>query len=109
MGKRRTKAPVRRDSGNRFVWVNTDVGAQEASPQIPPVPEKRNPVVWTDAGFAVPAVAMVTTKHQTYEETPAQMTEANVPKTCGSKLCRLLSMFACFGSTTGDCSIVKPP
>jgi hypothetical protein len=101
MGKRRTRTAVRRGSGSKFVWVNKDSEAQETNP---PAIEKRNPVVWTDAGLA----KLVVVTREICEETSAQMTEVGGPKSCGSALCRLLSVFACFGAKKGESTSVKP-
>jgi hypothetical protein len=71
------------------------------------MPEKTNPVVCTDAGFAIPAVAVVAMKPGVFEETSGVMTESKVPNTCGSKLCRLFFTLCGFGSRKEENSAAK--
>jgi hypothetical protein len=107
MGKHRTTTEIRKTSGNRFVWVNTDSESQGTISQNPMKPETTNPVAWTDAGSAIPAVSGVTMKSETCEETSIEMTDSNIGKTNGSKLCRLLCTICCFWLKKDDNSPAK--
>jgi hypothetical protein len=60
--------------------------------------DKMNPVVLTDAGFAIPAVAMLAVKSEIWEETSTQMTESNIAQRNESKLCQLFFRFCDFWS-----------
>jgi hypothetical protein len=96
MGKHRTITEIRKASGNRFVWVNTDSESQGTISQNPMMFEKTNPVAWTDAGSAISAVSVVMMKPETCEETSVEMTDTDIGKTNGSKFCRLLCTICCF-------------
>jgi hypothetical protein len=78
--------------------VNTDSEIQGTITQNHSVTDRINPVVLTDAGFAVPAVAVLAVKPEICEETSTQMTESNIAQRNESKHCQLFCRFCGFWS-----------